>query len=523
MSGPYLLTVVREVVTQRLAGKGGAGRGRRRRCLGCRLSTPAELSLPRTSLDPSLEQLHAEQRERVGQAPSRRERLVEVAAAALLVAVCVGLWLAAPPTDAGDAVEIALLVVAYAACWQVAFSIGPGTTTPLQLVFVPMWFAVEPAVLPLAVAAGQFVGALGSSFRPNGESHDLRRAFIAIGDAWYAVGPAVVFAIFDPGAPSLADAPVYILALLAQFAFDGASAMLRVWAASGERRPVADVSMFAWMWMVDAALAPIGLLLALAVESSPWAVIMVVPLVGLFAQFAKERDDRILKALELSHAYRGTAQLMGDVLEADDAYTGGEHTQGVVELSLGVGARLGLSGSAMRDLEFGALLHDIGKLRVPNEIINKPGKLNDEEWAVIKEHPRYGQEMLDRVGGALGEAGVIVRAHHERWDGGGYPDGLVGEAIPVEARIITVCDSFSAMTTNRSYRRGMSHAEAIEELERCSGTQFDPMIVATLKDVLDAQPSRPTLVTSVADAPADSPDAAVDRPSAGAVARDAAA
>lgn len=519
------MTVVRELITHPLhtvsrvkprlvrVEERGASRARRGRLRAS--SSPAP-----TPLDPLLEQLHAEQRERVGQAPSRRERVVEIAAGALLVAVCAVLWLFAAPAGDTDPATVALLVVAYAACWQVTFAIGPGTTTPLQVVFVPMWFAVEPALLPLVVAAGGILGNVVSSAR-DGANHPWRRAFIAIGDAWYAVGPAAVLVVIDPGAPSLSDAPIYLLVLASQFLSDWLSGTLRVWAAAGGRRPPSDLSMFGWMWMVDAALAPIGLLLALAVESSPWAVLTVVPLVGLLAQFAKERDDRILKALELSHAYRGTAQLMGDVLEADDAYTGGEHTQGVVELSLAVGQRLGLSAASMRDLEFGALLHDIGKLRVPNEIINKPGKLNDEEWAVIKEHPRYGQEMLDRVGGALGEAGVIVRAHHERWDGGGYPDGLVGEGIPIEARIITVCDSFSAMTTNRSYRRGMSHAEAVEELERCSGTQFDPAIVATLKRVLAALPKRPTLVK--ADGTSDEDGTGLGRSSAGVVPRGAAA
>lgn len=474
-------------------------------------------------VDPLLEQLHADQRERAAHAPSARERWAEFAASGLLLVVCGALFLVSPHGGDNDPVAMVLLVLAYAACWQVPFSIGSGTTTPLQLAFVPMWFAVDPALLPLAVGAGQVLGAFGNNFRSNSEHRHWRRAFIAFADAWYAVGPAIVLVALDPGTPSLDDAPIYLLALLAQFAVDGVSALVREWAATGERMPASGRALFAWMWMVDVALAPIGLLLALAIESSPWAVVMVVPLVGLLAQFAKERDDRILKALELSHAYRGTAQLMGDVLEADDAYTGGEHTQGVVELSLAVGTRLGLSAQSMRDLEFGALLHDIGKLRVPNEIINKPGKLNDEEWAVIKQHPRYGQEMLDRVGGALGEAGVIVRAHHERWDGAGYPDGLVGEAIPIEARVITVCDSFSAMTTNRSYRRGMSHEEALEELERCSGTQFDPQVVATLKDVLAALPPRPSVVAHAAEAEENEVTPVVDRSSGTAVPRDAAA
>ena len=444
-------------------------------------------------MDPFLEQLHADLREREGQTPSAREQVVEIVAAVLLVAVCAAMWFLGPHSSVThDAATIVALIVAYALCTQVTFSVGLGNTTPLQIAFVPMWFAVEPAFLPLAVVAGQTLGYAISRLHLR-ESHNWSRTFICVGDSWYAVGPALVLMAFDPGAPSLSDVPIYLVVLAAQFLADGVSGALRTWGAVGVR-PRSQLAVAGWMWMVDATLAPVGLMLALAVQTSPWAVLMAAPLVWLLGQFAKERDDRILKALELSHAYRGTAQLMGDVLEADDAYTGGEHTQGVVELSLAVGRDLGLDSAQMRDLEFGALLHDIGKLRVPNEIINKPGKLNDEEWAIIKQHPGYGQEMLDRVGGALGEAGLVVRSHHERWDGGGYPDGLKGDEIPIEARIITVCDSFSAMTTNRSYRRGMSHEDALLELDRCSGTQFDPAIVPSLQRVLAAMPQRPVVV-----------------------------
>ena len=176
---------------------------------------------------------------------------------------------------------------------------------------------------------------------------------------------------------------------------------------------------------------------------------------GLLALFARERRERIDNALALSHAYRGTALLMSDLLEADDAYTGGEHSHGVVALALAVGDALGLDARDRRNLEFAALLHDIGKIRVPDAIINKPGKLTDEEFELVKRHPVDGQEMLERVGGVLAEVGIIVRHHHERWDGRGYPDRIAGEAIPLAARIICACDAYSAMTTNRSYRAAL--------------------------------------------------------------------
>jgi len=188
----------------------------------------------------------------------------------------------------------------------------------------------------------------------------------------------------------------------------------------------------------------------------------------------------------LSNAYRGTALLLGDVLEDKDAYTA-SHSHGVVDLSLRVSDRLGLDADARRRVEFGALLHDIGKLAVPVEIINKPGPLDDEEWAVMKLHTVEGQHMLDRVGGILGDVGRVVRASHEHWDGSGYPDGLAGEEIPIESRIVSTCDALSAMTTDRSYRRAMSTAAARQELRSHAGTQFDPGVVAVLLEMLERQ------------------------------------
>jgi putative nucleotidyltransferase with HDIG domain len=165
------------------------------------------------------------------------------------------------------------------------------------------------------------------------------------------------------------------------------------------------------------------------------------------------------------------------------------HTRDVVELSLAVADRMGLEPESRRKVEFGALLHDVGKVAIPNEIINKPGPLSDAEWTVMRTHTVEGQRMLDRVGGAMSEVGEIVRASHERWDGGGYPDGLAGAAIPLEARIICACDAYNAMTTTRSYRRAMADEAAAAELVRCAGTQFDAAVVEALLAVIAVTPA----------------------------------
>jgi len=208
-------------------------------------------------------------------------------------------------------------------------------------------------------------------------------------------------------------------------------------------------------------------------------VVVSLPLIGLLAYLARERQVRIDHALELGHAYRGTAMLLGDVVEADDAYTG-SHSRDVVSLVIDVADRMGLDARQRRDAEFAALLHDIGKIKVPGEIINKPGKLTDEEWEIMKTHTLEGERLLSQVGGILGNVGRIVRSCHEDWDGTGYPDGLVGEEIPLVARIVRACDAFSAMTTDRAYRKARPVEEAVAELKRCSGTDFDPVVVETL-------------------------------------------
>src|SRR6185437_770680 len=176
--------------------------------------------------------------------------------------------------------------------------------------------------------------------------------------------------------------------------------------------------------------------------------------------------------------------LLGDVVEADDAYTGA-HSRDVVELVVAVCEGLRIDRRDRLNAEFTALLHDVGKITVPAEIINKPGPLNADEWAVMRRHTIEGQRLLERVGGRLAEVGALVRACHEHWDGRGYPDGLTGTEIPLVARIVCCCDAFSAMTTDRAYRPALTLEQARAELEACAGSQFDPQVVHALLTVLE--------------------------------------
>jgi HD-GYP domain-containing protein (c-di-GMP phosphodiesterase class II) len=146
---------------------------------------------------------------------------------------------------------------------------------------------------------------------------------------------------------------------------------------------------------------------------------------------------------------------------------------------------LGLTADAVERVGHGALLHDVGKLAIPHEILHKHGALDDEEWSVMAEHPVIGEGILRRVP-QLAPLAPIVRHEHEHWDGSGYPDGLSGPQIPIGSRIILACDAYAAMTTSRPYRRAMAREEAIAELRARSGTQFDPEVVDALLDLLGA-------------------------------------
>jgi diguanylate cyclase (GGDEF)-like protein len=161
----------------------------------------------------------------------------------------------------------------------------------------------------------------------------------------------------------------------------------------------------------------------------------------------------------------------------------GEHTDGVAVLAREVGRRLELPTEELEQICQAAELHDVGKVAIPDAILAKPGPLDDEEWAFMRRHTLIGERILTAAP-ALAPVARLVRASHERWDGGGYPDGLAGEDIPLGARIVAVCDSFDAIVSDRAYRAGRTIPEALAELERCAGTQFDPAIVAAFTAAL---------------------------------------
>src|SRR6267142_187794 len=192
----------------------------------------------------------------------------------------------------------------------------------------------------------------------------------------------------------------------------------------------------------------------------------------LVTQRTAELDDA-LNSLE--NAYRSTLRALTAALETRDAETHG-HSERVVSYSLRLGREYGLSREQLKSLEFGALMHDIGKIGVPDAILRKPAKLTEEEWVRMREHPLHGQQILRGIEFLEGAARVVAQ-HHEKWDGSGYPRGLREDKIDLCARIFAVADAFDAITSDRVYRQGKPYEAASQELDDWAGRQFDPLVV----------------------------------------------
>src|SRR4051794_29464141 len=192
-----------------------------------------------------------------------------------------------------------------------------------------------------------------------------------------------------------------------------------------------------------------------------------------------------VQARRLEELFLASVQSLAEALEVKDPYTRG-HSIRVSHYSVVIARELGLDGELLRRIELGGHVHDIGKIGVREDVLNKPGKLTDEEYKHIMTHPMVGWRILAPLLGETPEALNIVRSHHERFDGRGIPDGLVGTKIPLEARIAAAADSFDAMASDRPYRPGLSMDEAITEIVRCRGTQFDPDIVDAVVSAVES-------------------------------------
>jgi response regulator RpfG family c-di-GMP phosphodiesterase len=194
---------------------------------------------------------------------------------------------------------------------------------------------------------------------------------------------------------------------------------------------------------------------------------------GMALEHARMRD-------RLERVVEAGVEVLARAVDMRDSYTT-RHSDELAALARRVGKRLGLGERDLLDLEFAARLHDLGKIGVPDQILRKPGPLTEQEWDVVRHHPTWGADMLASIPG-LGRAASLVMSHHERYDGHGYPEGLKGEEIPLGSRIISTCDAYQAMVSNRPYRAALAPVHALRELNDQAGTQFDPEAVEALSE-----------------------------------------
>jgi len=409
----------------------------------------------------------------------RRELIVHGVGAASFVLAAAGFAALAPWRTDLSVSRLVIVLFVWVIVERVKFPVAGGWSSPEMLAFVPALFLLPTPLVPILATVPALVRRAPEVMRGRARVAILP---VLIGDVWFTIGPAAVIVLAGAQRFAWSRWPVYAAAFGAMVLVDNVNTAIRYWFAEGIN-PRVQLPLLIWLYLTDLTLAPLGLLLAAASVERPGLLLLALAPMATLWLFARERKERLDETLALSTAYRGTALLLGDIVEADDHYTG-LHSREVVDLSIAVARELGLDASRQRNVEFAALLHDVGKIRIPKEIINKSGPLNEVEWELVRRHTIDGERMLQMVGGALAHVGGVVRATHERFDGEGYPDGLAGEAIPVEARIICACDAYSAMTTDRAYRPAMTHAQALDELRRCAGSQFDPRVVAAIERTL---------------------------------------
>ena len=382
--------------------------------------------------------------------------------------------LRAPQLGGHSAVTAAVLVACYALAARVRFEVGSGLAVPTQLVFVPMLLLAAPAAVPLLVVLGFALSTLPEHL--HGDRHP-RRLGTHVVSAAYAVGPVLV--LWLAGRPEIALVATHASRSWPRLSWPSSRSTSPDGPRSGTR-PVARRARSGRMAGRRRPHAPRpgdrgGRARAHRSPSRSG-----LPLVWLLAEFARQRSQSVDQALELSEAYRGTALLLGDVVAADDSYTG-LHSRDVVSLVLAVCDELGVDGDARHKAELTALLHDVGKVEIPKEIIRKPGPLDAERAGADRDahrdRPAHAEPGRRAPGGRRRARPLVPRALGRR---AAIPTGSAGEGIPLVARIVCACDAWSAMTTDRSYRAALPHAAAVAELRRCAGTQFDPAVVAAL-------------------------------------------
>ncbi len=383
--------------------------------------------------------------------------------------------------------------VGWSLLWEGGFFLGLAVLVGLQPVRLPrgvvttVGFAVDySCLLIFGPAVAGLIGLLSETVLL-WRSSWLRKLFNQGQVVLAFAGAGWVYQRLGGSYVQLAAAPVPFwelgLALIVSGVcyFTISSLLIAVGISLWERRAIPGVWALSFRWTAPRflALAPFGVLMAMVYQTQGLGVVAValflVPLVG--ARYAFQ------SAMEMMSVHQQTVWALSKALEAYDPYTR-NHSESVTRYALAVGRELELPAPRLEMLEWACRLHDLGKCRQDWEsIIRKPGKPSPREWEVIRQHPVEGSRLVEKMEflpHTAGEVARIVRAHHERLDGSGYPDGMRGEHISLEARVLGVADAFEAMTARRAYKGRRSPEEAMAELQRCAGSQFDPQVVGAL-------------------------------------------
>ncbi|HGY08668.1 MAG TPA: HD domain-containing protein [Oceanithermus profundus] len=246
---------------------------------------------------------------------------------------------------------------------------------------------------------------------------------------------------------------------------------------------------FGWVLASYLIMSPVVLLLARMYHSTPpllgnwggWSVILF--LIPLY--YARFHWDEVVK---LREAFNKTVDLLSNTIDAKDSHTF-LHSERVTAIASALARAYGLDAAQINTIEKGSRIHDIGKIGIPDAVLFKPGSLTEEEYNTVKKHPEYGVRLLEPASEYLSETFDIIKYHHERWDGRGYPEGLAGQEIPLWARIVGIADAYEAMTAGRPYQKAKSPEDALAEIEDLAGIQFDPKLVKLFREIWETNPN----------------------------------
>ena len=255
--------------------------------------------------------------------------------------------------------------------------------------------------------------------------------------------------------------------------------------------PYKDIWFHNYGWVLASYLimSPVALLLARMYSASPallggwggWSVILF--LIPLY--YARFHWDEVVK---LREAFNKTVDLLSNTIDAKDSHTF-LHSERVTAIASALARAYGLDAAQINTIEKGSRIHDIGKIGIPDAVLFKPGSLTEEEYNIIKKHPEYGVRLLEPASDYLSETFDIIKYHHERWDGRGYPEGLAGQEIPLWARIVGLADAYEAMTAGRPYQKAKTPEDALREIEDLAGIQFDPKLVRLFREIWETNPA----------------------------------